>query len=398
MKQRNTPLRTLLPTLWRYFFSQYVKVFSLTLFGFLILLLSTRLEDFARFVALGANFGSACLFVIYQIPYVMQTAIIVASLIASFFLFQKLSQSQTLTACRASGMSLFSLITPLLFLSSLIALFTFQILLNMASAAHFRAKRMEHRLLSMNPLSLMSNSKMLAGAGVSIEMDGSLQRDGKTKDFIMAIRSKDHGVAGTSGGKSALFIAKEMHVEDNRLKGTNLSLISTVATGNEDLYDHLAIENAKENVILLEDLSQAMVTKRLKLTVSELSFPMLLAKRADLNMQIQGEKELTQGKSYLKQLWNKTTSEIVRRISLAFSIITFSLLGAAFGITTLRTNSRKRLVDLILLASFFLFCMLGAKAFEYNALIASIFYIAPQLILISLSLIRLKRIQQGCEK
>ncbi|HXF29278.1 MAG TPA: LptF/LptG family permease, partial [Chlamydiales bacterium] len=340
-----------LPTLWRYFFSQYAKVFGVTLFAFLVILLTTRLEEFARFVALGSNFISACLFVLFQIPYVMQTALPIASLIASFFLFQKISQTQTLTAIRATGVSLWELICPLLLISSLLALFTFQVILNVSAAAHFQSKKLEWRLRSMNPLSLMHNPKLLAEVGASIEMKGSLQRDGKTEDFIMAIR-------GSNEGRSALFIAKQMQVKDDRLVGKNLSLVSTLSTGTENHYDHLAIENAKENVILLEDLSRAVNTKRLKVSNDELSFPMLLAKKKDLKAQLDGKKPLYQKESHVEKLYERTCTEIARRISLACACISCAIAGAAFGMTTLKTSSRKRMILLVLLTCVFLLSFL----------------------------------------
>ena len=122
-----TKLRAIftLPTLWRYFLTQYMKVFSLSFFGFLIILLSMRLEDFAYFLSLGADLPATFLYMIYQIPYVLQIALPISSLIASLYLFQKLSQNSALTSLRAAGISLLEIITPLLLFSITLALITF---------------------------------------------------------------------------------------------------------------------------------------------------------------------------------------------------------------------------------------------------------------------------------
>ena len=96
-------VNTCLPTLWRYFLAQYCKALGVSLFGFIIILLSTRLEDIARLVSLGASFLPIVLYILYQIPYVLQLAVPISSLVASLFLFQRLSANNELTAIREIG-------------------------------------------------------------------------------------------------------------------------------------------------------------------------------------------------------------------------------------------------------------------------------------------------------
>jgi len=392
----------LLPTLWRYFLAQYGKVFLLSLFGFLVILLSTRLEDFARFVTLGASLSHALLYVVYQIPYVLQIALPLSSLIASLFLFQKLSETRALTAIRATGMSLFELMAPLLLISSLVAIFTFYVILDMSASAHFAGKNLEFHLRSMNPLALMHNAKMLDEGGMSVEMNGSLQRDRLASNCIMAIRGKENG-------RTALFIAKELRVEGNHLKGAQLTLVSTLTSTDPNQYDHLILENAKENTIAIEDLSKAINTKHLKIGDDDLKFGLLIAKKNDLKKQLveraggkgkekEKEKEkLGPSKKLLKDRLNHCYSELTRRVSLSFSIITFALLGAAFGSTTGRITSKKRLIPVVILTSLFLLCYLGAKAVESNAILASGLFITPHAFIITIAIRRLRHIQRGTE-
>src|SRR5207302_10177318 len=122
-------------------------------------------------------------------------------------LFQKLSQSNGLTALRAAGIGLAEIATPILLTSCLFAVFTFYFLLDLSAVSHRKAKELEFKMRAMNPIALMHNSKMLEEKGVSVEMNGSLQNDGKATDFIMAVSNKENG-------RCALFIAKEMKVDD----------------------------------------------------------------------------------------------------------------------------------------------------------------------------------------
>ena len=377
-----------LPTLWRYFLTQYIKVFSLSLFGFLVILLSTRLEDFARFISLGADLPATFLYLLYQIPYVLQIALPISSLIASLYLFQKLSQNQALTSLRAAGISLFELVAPLILFSIFLALITFHFLLDVSATSHREAKQLEFRLRSMNPLALMHNSKLMEEKGFNVDMKGSLQREGEASDFILAMRSGENN-------KATLFIAKNMKVHENHIKGSNIAFISTFENQEPAQSDHLVIENSKENIIHLDDLSSAVNTKRLRLGNDDLKLALLIAKKNDLSKQYQERKFLDKSTRYVNRLLARCYSEFTRRISLSFSIITFAILGAAFGITIGRLNSRKRIIYALILTSFFLVCYLGAKAMDESPMAASVLYFLPHVVIISISIVRLSRIQKG---
>lgn len=381
---------TVMPTLWRYFLWQYSKVFGLSLFGFLIILLSTRLEDFARFVTLGANLSAIILYVLFQIPYVMQIALPISSLIATIFLFQKLSQNSVLTALRASGISLLGVAAPVIIASSLFAVITFSFLLDMSAYAHGAAKELEFQLKSMNPIAFIHNSKLLQEGGISCEMKGSLMNDGHASDVVMALSSQDNS-------RCALFVAKEMKVEDQSLRGKNMAIITTLESPEIGYYDHLVIENSESNTIKLEDLSSAVNNKRLRVGIDHMKFSYLLARKNDLAEQLTEKKILSDDTRYMKKLLSKCYSEIARRISLSLAIITFALVGVAYGATIGRVNAKKRIVKAIVLAAFFLVCFLGAKTMDEHRKLTCVLYLAPHLVLMGATLLRFMRIQRGVE-
>ncbi len=379
-----------LPTLWRYFLTQYIKVFSLSFFGFLAILLSTRLEDFAHFLSLGADIPATLLYMVYQIPYVLQIALPISSLIASLYLFQKLSQNSALTSLRAAGISLLEIITPLILFSITLALITFYLVLDISAISHKRAKELEFQLRSMNPLALMHNSKAMEEKGFNVDMKGSLQRDGKATDFIMAMRNGE-------SDKIALFLAKNMKVEGTRLIGSNLSFISTFENEETNHFDHLVIENSKENLIQLQDLSKAVNTKRLRLSNDDMKLALLVAKKNDMQTKVEEKRFLGQSKRYVNRLLCRVQTEISRRISLSLSIVSFALLGAAFGTSFGRIHSRRRLIYALLLTSFFLLCFLGAKGMQGAVMPAVLLYFLPHIVLIGAAILRLVRMQKGLQ-
>ncbi len=390
-----------LPALWRYFLGQYIKVFSLSLFAFLVILLTTRLEDLVHFITLGATLATLLRFVCYQIPYVMQIALPISSLIATLYLFQRLAQNNTITAMRASGLSFLQLATPVILASCLIASVTFSYILDLSAKAHEAASSLEKELGSSNPIALLHNSKMLEEKGMSLEMKGVLQKNSPASNFIMALRNGENG-------RIALLIAKKMHLLDDHLKGSSLSFISTFTpavtkeattaeTPTDSAFDHLIIENSKENIITLYDLAQLVNKKKERLHAADLPFTLLLAQKNELTPLYHEKKIAHESSKRLKTLLGHCYSEMARRISLALSIVTFTLLGIAYGSSIGRRQSRKRMLIATGLAALYITCYLGGKAVDAYALSSTLLYMCPHIVLIAASLWRLARLELGFE-
>ena len=236
-----------IPLFWQYLLGRYAKTTSLCLVGFLIILLSTRLEDAARLVTLGAGLKDVTLYVLYQIPYVLQIALPISSLIGALVLFQKMSTHNELTAARSSCMSIFDMFVPLLLLSVFMSLISFHYVFDMSVKSHLAAKKLEFTLRQTNPLAVLQNTRMLGNQGISVDMKGSLVTDKHASDMIMIVNQKkdDH---------LTLVIAKKLDSTDQFLHANLVSLITTKPT-DSNTFDELYIENAKENVTTLQDLS-----------------------------------------------------------------------------------------------------------------------------------------------
>src|SRR4051812_38356814 len=103
-----------MPILWRYALQSYLRVFFLSVCTFITVLIVARFKEIARFTALTGDWSKTGLFIVYQIPSILPIAIPISALIASLLLFQRLSRTYELTALRASGLSLSTILTPLL--------------------------------------------------------------------------------------------------------------------------------------------------------------------------------------------------------------------------------------------------------------------------------------------
>lgn len=374
----------LFPLLWRYLFLQYGKTLLLSLLGFLILLLSTRLEEAAKLVSLGTSFSSVLLYIIYQIPYVLQIALPISTLIGALYLFQRLSANNELTAARASGISLFELMAPLMLFSILIAAMSFELFFDLSAKAHLEAKKLEYSVREMQPLAVLQNSRMLESRGVKLDMKGSLVPDKHASDFMIAMNT---GVSG----QATLILIKEVASDNNTLFGQNTTVITT-----KD--NDLILENTQENATSLHEVAlQANKHRMWKAGNDLLSLPLLLAKKSDLMQKAELKLAKDKVPKGVYRKMRKVDAEIIRRFSLALSIITFTLAGASFGCFVGRMHRRRRFVYVVALTGFFLVCYLAAKGLEEKPLTAIILYLSPHVVLILASIRRLLNIQNGLE-
>ncbi len=381
----------LLPLLWRYLFLQYGKTLVLSLLGFLILLLSTRLEDAAKLVSLGTSLSTVALYIFYQIPYVLQIALPISTLIGALYLFQRLSANSELTAARASGISLFELIAPLMLFSVLIAVLSFQLFFDLSADAHLKAKQLEYSIRQMQPLAILQNTRMLDNRGIKLDMKGSLVSDKYATDFIVAM-------SGGQKGNTKLILVKKVASDNNTLHGEDTTLITTNRADGEENFENLIIENTKENATSLGEIALVANKKRMwKAGNDLLSLPLLLTKRSELNVRADDKLTLKKSPKSLQRKMRKIDAEIVRRLSLALSIITFTLAGAAFGCSLGRMHKKRRFFYVVGLTSLFLVCYLAAKGLEEKPLTAICLYLGPHLVLITASIRRLSAIQRGIE-
>lgn len=379
------------PVLWRYLILQYGKIFALTLVGFLFILLTTRLEEAARLVSLGTSVDSVALYILYQIPYVLQVALPIASLIGAIYLFQRLSSNNELTAARASGISLFELYAPLLLVSLAISFLSFQMIFDLSVRSHLAAKQLEYSVREMNPLAILQNSRLLDARGIKVDMKGSLISDKRASDLILAMKAGENGHA-------TIVLAKELASYEQTLSGKHTTVITTKDGKNDTGFDDLLIENTEENETALNGIAMVLNKRKMwKAGNDLLRLPLLLAKRKNLEQKVEVKEYKGKSPKSITRKIRKVDAEVVRRISLSLAIVTFTLLGCAYGSHIGRLHSKRRFVGVVLLVALFLVCYLAAKSLEQNPRTACLLFLLPHAVIITASIRRLLHIQQGVE-
>lgn len=363
-----------MPIVWKYLLRSYFQVFLLCIGSFIAALFVMRFKDIAEFATLNSDGLSIFLFSIYQLPYVLPLAIPVSCVIASMLLFQKMSHSQELTALRAAGLSLKTLLYPLIWAGIILSLFNFSILADIGPRCRYLAKELSYQMTSNNPFYIFN--KITEGKLANAYIEIRTMRGGKkTKDVLLILNNKQHGRLG-------LVTAKELAIEGSLLVGKDVSVISSIGSESTDNFDHLVIENQETMSTEAANLSNLMHDFKWHLRPEYLSFKDLLLRVVASS----------------KNFWsNSHSQEMARRLSLSLSPLVFTMMGAAFGMEVGRQRTRKGILWTVALSAFYLSTFISAKTLKHFPKTAWALYFLPLLIIALFSLQSLKKVSRGLE-
>lgn len=381
-----------MPILWRFLLFQYLKVFCLSLFSFISVLLITRLDEIARFASLGAPVKLVLLFTLHQILYILPIAIPISALIASMILYQNLSRTHELTAMRSSGMGLKQITFPVILAGMILACLNFYIVSELATRSHLSSKQMVRELKSINPLLLLQNKQLVKLKDAYVDI-GSLYSGEVAQDAVVIFYNRNTQRLNLMG-------AKTFRLSKSILFGENVHFISSLNSENSDSFDHLIIENQERVSTPASEFSKFLRTSGWHVNNDHLQFSLLLVR-----MQMEFNKLWELQKSHfetfqVKELTLKITrcfSEMSRRLSAAIAVFTFTLMGIAFGIDITRLQSKKGPLLVVLLAAFFLSAFFLAKNFDHSFFLATALYLFPHIIIVFLSIRVLRCVTRGIE-
>lgn len=367
------------PYFWRYLVTSYLKVCFLSIIAFIAILLTSRLEEIARFASFGASFKLIAFFALYQIPYILPIAIPVGCLISSILLMKKLSSQNELTALRSAGFSISEIISPLLLTSFLLAAVNFYSVSELSTTSHLKANLLKNKLFSINPLLLLNNKHLMRMKGFYYDSLGSSKMGQSANEAIIVVPNQ---------GKNSLnlILARELQANTRDFNSQKLSMVSPLGS-------HLMLETLKNSSFSIKDFSELIQKKVYQASLDSLNMGLLLLRLNDLKNQMKViENPLSLNKS-VHQLY----SELARRLSAGLAPITFTLLGLSFGMSITRLKNSLQLVFPISLAALYLICFFAAKAYDTKILLSSSLYLLPQAFIIVMSFYKISQINRGIE-
>ena len=381
------------PIIWRHLLGQYLKVFGICVVTFIAVLLSTRLDEIARFATLGAEGHYILLFALYQIPYILPIAVPISCAISAILLFQHLSQTEQLTALRACGLAMRQITFPILFAGACLSLGNFFIISELATQSHLATRQLENQLKSLNPIVLLNNSHLVKMKGFYINVLGSSRQGELASDVVFALNNTQHS-------RLNLILAKAIHASPEEITAENLTLITSSPPKEADNFDHLVLENINMATTPVDDYTRMLKNEGWRLNVDHLKMSLLILRTREALKKLSQAKHKNEHSEKIKPLQRRVNgclAEISRRLSVACAVFTFTLMGAAFGMSISRQRSKRGVFFVVTLAAIYLASFFTAKNIDHLFVWSTCLYTVPLVIIILLSIWNLKRVTKGIE-
>lgn len=382
-----------MPILWRYIIRNFLKIVIASVFAFVAILLTMQLDNIAHFAALGAPFDYILLFTFHQIPYILPIALPLSCLIASLILVQRLSNTHELTALRASGFALRDILAPLWLTAAFLTAGNFWITSELSTHSHLQSNLLKNELRSINPLLLLHSKHLMRLKGFYFDALGASRVGETSADVVLAFPNRYNQ-------RLNLMIAKNLKSSPSSFIGEGVTLISGMASEKENDFDPLLVENMERFQTHVRDFSDILQRKVWAVNNDYLQMPLLLARIKEqmdlLPKRVHAGEGLEQWKQISHQL-NRSLSEVIKRFSIAIAVFSFTLMGTAFGLHIGRQKNYFPLYYAIGLTTLYLVAFFVAKGADHNSPLAATLYLAPHLIIISASLLTLRRISKGVE-
>ena len=383
-----------MPVLWRYLLTHYLRVLLLCLVGLIGLLLVTQLNLIAKFAALGGAFQIVLLFTLNQIPLLLPIAIPISCLISVTLLFQRLSQTNELTAFRASGLSLQQVMTPILLAAAAVSILNFYIISEVSTASSLSNRRLKAQVLTLSPLLVLENPKLIRSSGLHASILGPSRSGEYSHDVVLSN-------VNPSSKQLNLFLIKKLTSADQTIIGENVSIVSGAKAEDPTDEDPLFIENIDHIRSPTSDYSTFFKKQGWRMTPKELNMGLLLIKTRAAMSHFSELKLKPNTKPHNLRVAKRTVqeclSEISRRFSISLAVITFTIMGAAFSVSIGRYPSPSRIFYMAVLTVVYITCFFVGKDFKHDFVLSTALYIVPHIVIMGLSIQMMSRISRGVE-
>lgn len=341
-----------MPTIWKYVLGRYGQVLMLCAVSFIVLMLVLRLEEIARFATQSGEWTKVALFMLYQIPYIVPMALPIACMVAAMIVMRSFSDSAELTALRAAGLSITQVMTPMILGGAALVMLNFYFTSELTPICRQKSRELIFATTAQNPLYLLQKHKHLRIDDVDVDMK-IVQPSQHVKDLVLVMYQPDQERLG------AIF-ASDLKLKDGDLKGKNVSVVGSLSS--PDGFDHLVIENEQRMVMPSTDLALMLHRSKFKQTYDSLSLKAML-KRAKSEL-------------HLAKNRHRFQFELIRRTSFGIAPLSFTFVGAAFGIQIGRRRNKRALFLAAGLAALMLTSILVGKSFESMPWMAGVCYLA----------------------
>jgi lipopolysaccharide export system permease protein len=337
---------------------------GMTVFVFtLVLLLGNAIKEVLRLVVnRQATLGLALHAIALLVPYVLAFSLPIGMLTAALLVFGRFSAEGELTAARAGGISLISLITPVLLLSVAVSGLCAWLNLDIAPASRMAYKQLLYRAGVTRPADLLQSGESTPLGDHEIFV-GKRHADGTNFDNIIVSQYDRNGqleelIQGVSGT-----ILSDLPHQQIILNLHNEHSMHHYSDGWKPMPD------AGEATFPIK--VQAQAQKAVPLPVSDMTFRQLLEERdkiergmADSPAKGKSREQLLETQRKLREMTSDMTTPVLvylhRMVAFSFACIGFTLVGIPLGIRGHRRETSVGVATaLVLMLIYYSFVVLG---------------------------------------
>jgi lipopolysaccharide export system permease protein len=374
---------------------------GMTVFVFtVVLLLGNAIQGILQLLINGeATVGLALHAIVLLVPFVLGFSLPIGMLTAALLVFGRFSADQELTAARASGISLISLVTPVLLLSVAVSGVCAWLNCDIGPASRMAYKELLYQAGVNRPSDFLQSGESTPIGNYTIFV-GKRHADGTNFDTIIVSQYNDDGqleqlIKGTSGTIVSDPAHHEIKLNLNNQRGMYHS-----SAGWQP-----ADEAGHATFVIQLDKKRAQTA--VPLPISDMTFRQLLAKRDEIERSMaqpltQGlnETQLPEARHRLGQMTSDKTSPVLvylhRAAAFSFACIGFTLVGIPLGIRGHRRETSVGVaIALVLMLIYYSFIVLAQAWADHPERMPYLIVWLPDFIFQAVGMVLLWRANRG---
>lgn len=215
-------MKMVIPKVWNYLLTFFLRIFFLSVLGLCLILFVARFQDIARFSSAVGSLQLTSKYILFQIPYLLPFAMLLASVFSAYYVGKAISQSHELTAIRMGGMSLFSIFTPIRYTLFVLACMTSLLSFSYLPYSKARIAKLISEVNTQNPFLFLRNSQFNSNKKMHI-----VYEDGQSSETLQNVLC---GIFNEKTKSIDLILASSISLNESELQAKDATLISANET------------------------------------------------------------------------------------------------------------------------------------------------------------------------
>jgi lipopolysaccharide export LptBFGC system permease protein LptF len=325
-------------TLHLYLARQMLATLGMTVFVFtLVLLLGNVLKEILDLlVNHRATLGVALYGIVLLIPWVLAFSLPIGMLTAALLVFGRFSADQELTAARASGISLLSLITPILLLSVAVSGLCAWLNFDIAPASRTAYHELLYAAETNRPANLLRSSESVPFGDYNVWV-GKVRSDGMNLDHVIVVQWLRNGeLKKWAEGPAGVLLRDPTNHQITLIVSNATAWENGLPMANADLPLTISLD-AQAKPFLTVQVSD-MTFAQLREKLHELERPLAAPIHHDKSGSEQGK-----GRHAMQVIVKDMSMPVMvymhREVAFSFACIGFTLIGIPLGIRAHRRET-----------------------------------------------------------